>query len=416
MTVKGPSGWRRLTAAFSTLSLKAHPALFAVIMGTGSVSNLLHIFPYGKGSRGLMIASLAFFFLNLILFCIFFFLALAKYVMHPDRWKAVIYSPVTSPYLGTFPMGLTTLINVAVEVINIHFEFGGKGFLYFIWAVWWLDVIMSALCCWVGVHAMMVNQKHSLDTMSARWLLPVVTLIVASSSGGVLAPAIQKYSTYHCLITTVASVFLVAVGLTLALMVLTIYLARLIIHNIPPGHGVLSVFLPLGPTGQAGFAILLQGLSFKTILPYSHSGSSEFLGSSTVGDFLYLACISIAFILWSLATMWMMYALLACHSTVFRAPVQFKIAFWGLVFPNGVYANLTILLGEIFDSHAFRIYGAIYACAVIVLWASIAARSLVDIKELITRSNELPFEAPSQSSSAGTSQTDLGFKQKEGSG
>ncbi|KAJ2922719.1 hypothetical protein H1R20_g14347, partial [Candolleomyces eurysporus] len=307
MTVKGPSGWRKLTAAVSTLSLKAHPALFAVIMGTGSVSNLLHVFPYGKGSNGLMIASLAFFFLNLILFCIFFFLALAKYVMHPDRWKAVIDSPVTSPYLGTFPMGLTTLLNVAVDVINIHFEFGGKGFLYFIWVVWWLDVIISALCCWVGVHAMMINQKHSLDTMSARWLLPVVTLIVASSSGGVLAPAIQKYSTYHCLITTVASVFLVAVGLTLALMVLTIYFARLIIHNIPPGHGVLSVFLPLGPTGQAGFAILLQGLTFKTILPYSHSGSSEFLGSSTVGDFLYLACISIAFILWSLATMWMIF-------------------------------------------------------------------------------------------------------------
>lgn len=123
-------------------------------VGTGSVSILLSVFPYGKGTRGMMIASLVFFFLNLMLFCIFSLLALTKYVMYPDRWKAVLNSPVTSSYLGTFPMGVTTLINVAVEVVNIHFGVGGKGFLYFIWAVWWLDVIISALCCWVGVHTM----------------------------------------------------------------------------------------------------------------------------------------------------------------------------------------------------------------------------------------------------------------------
>lgn len=123
-------------------------------IGTGAVSNLLHIFPYGKGTRGMMIASLVFFFLNLMLFCIFSLLALAKYVTYPDRWKAVIHSPANSLYFGTFPMGLTTLINVAVDVIHIYFGFGGKGFLYFIWAVWWFDVVVSALCCWVGVHAM----------------------------------------------------------------------------------------------------------------------------------------------------------------------------------------------------------------------------------------------------------------------
>jgi hypothetical protein len=53
-------------------------------------------------------------------------------------------------------MGATTLINIAVDVINERCHFGGKGFLYFIWAIWWLDVFVSILCCWVLVHFMYV--------------------------------------------------------------------------------------------------------------------------------------------------------------------------------------------------------------------------------------------------------------------
>lgn len=102
----------------------------------------------------MMTTSLAIFFLNLALFCAFASFSLAKYVLYPDRWKALIDNPVTSLYIGTFPMGVTTLINVSVDVVNSYFAFGGKRFLYFIWGVWWIDVAISVLCCWVGVHAM----------------------------------------------------------------------------------------------------------------------------------------------------------------------------------------------------------------------------------------------------------------------
>ena len=101
--------------------------------------------------------------------------------------------------------------------------------------------------------------------MTAMWLLPVVTLIVASSSGGVLCRAIKVYSHLHALQTLTVSVFLVTIGLSLALMILTIYLMRLIIHGLPRGTSTLSVFLPLGPTGQSGYAILLIGQNINNI-------------------------------------------------------------------------------------------------------------------------------------------------------
>ncbi len=163
------------------------------------------------------------------------------------------------------------------------------------------------------------------------WLLPVVTLIVASSSGGVFAPEIHKYSPEHALITTSVSVFMVSIGLSLALMILTMYLFRLIVHGLPPPASIVSVFLPLGPTGQAGYSILLTGQYFRDALPF---GSSAFLGSPSTGYAIYAMCVGVSFVLWSLCTMWTVFALLSVQHVARRSSIPFKVQTWGLIFPN----------------------------------------------------------------------------------
>ncbi|TFK20972.1 sulphite efflux pump protein [Coprinopsis marcescibilis] len=362
-------------------------------MGTGAVSNLLHVFPYGGNTFGMKVASLTFFFLNLSLFLIFFGFSIAKYSVYPDRWVALTHNPVTSLYLGCFPMGLTTLVNIAVEVIFGYFGFGGRRFLYAIWSLWWVIVAISIACCWVGVHIMIVQQNHTFSNMTAMWLLPVVTLIVTASSGGVVALALQAFSPRDALITVSFSAVIVTVGLTLAFMIMPIYLARLIIHGLPPGASVLSVFLPLGPTGQSGFAMYLIARNLRTLIPYEHAGASYLLSQPLMAEFFYGICIAAAFMLWSLATMWLLYAILALYSTLPKSPPGFRMSFWGLVFPNAVYANLTISLGEAFDSTGFKVFGATYAVIVICVWISIATRSLVELKRM---SDETYFTSMSE--------------------
>jgi tellurite resistance protein TehA-like permease len=107
----------------------------------------------------MIVLSLIFFFLNLFLFCSFFIILGLKYICYPDRWSSLLRNPMASLYAGCFPMGATTLINVAVTVINGQLNYGGKSFLYFIWAMWWLDVFISFACCWVGVHSMYVYSR-----------------------------------------------------------------------------------------------------------------------------------------------------------------------------------------------------------------------------------------------------------------
>ena len=124
--------------------------------GTGAISSLFFVFPFGMGAQPMIVLSLIFFFLNLFLYCSFFIILGLKYICYPDRWSSLIRNPTASMYAGCFPMGGATLINVAVTVINEQLNYGGKSFLYIIWTMWWLDVFISFACCWVGVHAMYV--------------------------------------------------------------------------------------------------------------------------------------------------------------------------------------------------------------------------------------------------------------------
>ena len=136
---------------------RPHPAWTLIILssaGTGGISALFVSFPYRQDSQPILTVALVFFSLNLFLFILFTILTIARYSMFPQSWHTMLRDPVTSLYIACFPMGISTLISVAVNPIHVVYGFGGRPFLYFLWAVWWADIAMSALCCWGLLHIM----------------------------------------------------------------------------------------------------------------------------------------------------------------------------------------------------------------------------------------------------------------------
>ncbi|KAK0455353.1 voltage-dependent anion channel [Desarmillaria tabescens] len=351
------------------------PAWFAVIMGTGSISILFRTIPYGLGSQGMKTLSLAFFFLDICLFIICLLVSVLRYTIYPETWGPMIRHPSQSLYACTFPMGAVTILTTAVSLIHEDYGLGGKSFLYVIWWLWWIDVACSFLCCFGVLYCMQTVHVHTLQTMTTIWLLPVVTLVVASSAGGIIALSLYKYSLEYALVTITSSIFMLSIGLSLALMLLTMYLLRLIVHGLPSGSQITSVFLPLGPMGQAGYSILLLGQFFRTTLPLPY-GSSELLTDKSTGRSINVFCTIVTMILWSLASMWLFFALLGLQKTLRQTSVPFRLQIWGIIFPNGVYANLTLSLASTFDSSFFRIWGTTYAVATILTWCLVASRTV----------------------------------------
>ena len=135
------------------------PSWFAVTMGTGIVSILLHNLPYN--GDWIYWISVVFFLLNIVLFVVFFLLSVALYAIYPEIWGVMVRHPTQSLFLGTFPMGLATIVNMIVYVCVPAW---GTRAIRLAWALWWIDVVIAVtVCFWmpfVLCVAILLSVRH----------------------------------------------------------------------------------------------------------------------------------------------------------------------------------------------------------------------------------------------------------------
>lgn len=196
----------------------------------------------------------------------------------------------------------------------------------------------------------MYIHKSELSSMTATWLLPIVSTIVAAASGSIVASVLPNPQ--HALWTLITSYILWGTGVPLAVTVLVIYFQRLTIHNIPPREVIVSVFLPLGPFGQGGFAIMELGKVAMDIFPKTGTLQTSTTNS---GDILYVVGWMIAIIMWGFALVWFFFA----AESITRSRFPFNMGWWGFTFPLGVFTASTAQMGKELPSRFFDVLATV---------------------------------------------------------
>ena len=107
-------------------------------MGTGIVSILLHNLPYN--GVWLYWISVVIFALNVLLFGVGCIISILRYTLYPEIFAVMITHPIQSMFIGTFPMGLATIINMIVLVCAPAW---GDWTRYFAWGLWIFDAVIS---------------------------------------------------------------------------------------------------------------------------------------------------------------------------------------------------------------------------------------------------------------------------------
>lgn len=184
--------------------------------------------------------------------------------------------------------------------------------------------------------------------MTAAWLLPVVSTIVASTTGGVVAEILVDPD--RALWTLITSYVLLGVGFPLAMSILVIYFYRLIVYSLPPRDDIVSVFLPLGPLGQGSFAAMQLGKVALKLFPTTNT----LLGRAS-GESLYNFGFATALIMWGYGLLWLFFAV----ASLSRAKFPFNMGWWGFTFPLGVFSLATNTFGVDMPSMFFRILGTV---------------------------------------------------------
>jgi tellurite resistance protein TehA-like permease len=196
----------------------------------------------------------------------------------------------------------------------------------------------------------MYVHTNQLSTMTAVWLLPIVAPIVASASGSIVASVLPNPQ--HALWTIVISYILWGTGVPLAMAVLVIYFQRLTLHALPPREVIVSVFLPLGPLGQGGFAIMNLGSVALRI--FAKTGT---LQSSTTNfaEILYVLGWLVATIMWGFGLVWLFFA----AASITRSQFPFNMGWWGFTFPLGVFTITTTQMAKELPSTFFKVLGTV---------------------------------------------------------
>ncbi|TDZ38902.1 Sulfite efflux pump SSU1 [Colletotrichum spinosum] len=315
-------------------------------MGTGIVSILLHNLPYNTAwiSHGLAIA---FFVLNVGLFTVFTIITVLRYALYPEIWKAMLIHPGQSLFLGCFPMGFATIINMMILVCA---PVWGNWVVSWAWGFWWLDAALSLGTCITVPFVMIHQHRPGLQAVTAASLLPIVPTVVASSTGGIVAEALADHN--HAFITLVTSYILWGIGTCFSGMVLALYFHRLTIHSLPSKEVIVSVFLPISPLGQGGFGIQQLGKVALKVLPQTTAFTAAAPGAVHGGEILYFLGIFLALIMWGFALVWLSFALI---SIVTMQKFPFNMGWWGFTFPLGVMATCTGMLAKDLDSAFFRV-------------------------------------------------------------
>lgn len=234
----------------------------------------------------------------------------------------------------------------------------------------------------------------SLAQIRPQWMVPIITLITMSSSGGLFARALLPTAPTYAAATVGVSLTLLAIGLSFAMMLTTAFLLRLYLHGPLDATIVLTTFTTLTPLGQGGVSLLLNGTTAATYLAALPAGPN-----SVTGGCAALAGVALfgAYALWSTALAWIAVALfsLAHRAAGVRADLpRFRIGHWCVVVPNGVCANLSLQLALALDSGFFRAFGAAWACVSIAMWAVMAVRTVLAVADGSLFVPATPIAAP----------------------
>lgn len=141
-------------------------------------------------------------------------------------------------------------------------------------------------------------------------------------------------------------------------MMINLYLTRLILRGPPMPHVILASFIITSPLGQGGYSLLLNGEALSKVFPHT---SATFPSMAVAGDILYVGCFMGAWILWCMGFAWIIISLSSIYVTARTSRIPFTLSYWGLVFPNGVFALCSVRLGVVLNSRFYHYFGAIWS-------------------------------------------------------
>ncbi len=339
------------------------PNWFTANMGTGIVALGIAQLPMQPIASTLHILGMVLWLLNIALFALFSGLYAARWIMFFEGASRIFGHSIASMFFGAIPMGLATILNGFVvfgpDIV------GAEAAMETALILWWIDMAMAIACGVVIPYMMFTRQDHSIDKMTAVWLLPVVAAEVTAASAGLLVPHLtDAANAFRILMLGYA---LWAFSVPLAMSLLVILVLRLALHKLPHRDMAATGWLALGPIGTGALGLLLLGGDAPRV--FAAAGLSG-VGPVAAGVGLLGGTILCGYGAW-----WFLLAVMTT-ARYLREGLPFNIGWWGFTFPICVYAISVLTLGRQTHLDGLLFVGGVLIVGISLFWCVVAWRTV----------------------------------------
>ncbi|MBF6331239.1 TDT family transporter [Nocardia transvalensis] len=331
------------------------PNWFAVVMGTGIVSNAAVTLPLQfPGLR-------AFATLVWVAAAVLLVALITAWTMHwrrfPDNARAHGAHPVMSQFYGAPPMALLTVglgaLLVGRDVV------GTTAAVAIDWVLWSAGTVLGLATAFAIPYRMITRHRFDPDAAFGGWLMPVVPPMVSAATGAMLVPHTPPGQARLTLVLACFAMF--GVSLIAALVTTTLIWSRLL-HYGPPARGaVATVWLVLGPLGQSVTAAGLLANTGPQALPHLYASGLE------------VFAVVYGVVVWGFAMLWL--ALAIAITARERATMPFNLTWWGFTFPLGTCVTGSTVLYTRTGATVFAIVSVALYALLLAAWTVVAART-----------------------------------------
>ncbi|CAE6488319.1 unnamed protein product [Rhizoctonia solani] len=352
------------------------PSWFSVTMGTGVNAILLLTLPWPSILQVVRPIAAFFLILDIVLFVIFSGTIITRYTMHPEIIGLTLGHATHSLFLGTIPMGLITILGAIALVCTRAYDLSLDWVLVASYG-WWFTLVMSGFVGLLVPWMQFTSHSNRPETVTAALLLPVVPTITIAATGATLGNLLVDEYPGYVFHMWIASYIACGIGTSLALMILALYLQRLAFHHLPATDMIVTVFLPLGPTGQSGVALCNLGRLAISLQPYLHSKPElEALAQAVYG--VYALGIIGALCMMGLGLWYWAVAILAFGGRMRGGEVkpEFNMGWWGFTFPLASLTLCVLALGAELHLMFLKVLGTIMVGIVIALWVLVTCKTI----------------------------------------
>lgn len=335
---------------------RLRPGWFAAVMGTGIVANAAALLPVH--GRALDLLATGVWAVAAALLALLLAVAAAQLVADPRAMARQAEDPLTAPFAGAPPMALLT---VAAGALLAGERVVGHEVAVGLAAVLWVLGTLTGLAVAALVPYLMFTRHDLRPEMTlATWLMPVAPPMVSAATGAALLPHVPEGQARLTLL--VLCLAMLGASLIASLVTITLVWARMAYHPPAPAATVPTIWIVLGPLGQAVTAVgLLAGAAPGAVgEPYATG--------------LRAGAVLVGAPIWGFAMLWLAVAVAVTVSAA-RQHLPFSLSWWSFTFPVGTCVTGTSELALRTGASALTWVAAALFLVLLGGWAVVAARS-----------------------------------------